>query len=346
MTVFDAADFDNHKAVHFVSDAETGLRAIIAMHDTTLGPALGGLRMFDYASSDNAVTDVLRLSRGMTFKNALAGIPYGGGKAVILGNPKTDKSPALMRALGRAIDRLDGAYITAEDVGTTVADMDILRTQTKYARGTSTGVGDPSPYTARGVAHAIRCAVREKHQTTDLSGIRVAIQGLGNVGRHLAEMLHAEGAKLVVTDIDPARLDAAAEDLGADVVEIDAIYNADVDIFAPCAMGAAINDTTLPQLRAGIICGAANNQLATPTHGAALADKGILYVPDFVANAGGVINIGLEGSANDVEITQRVDGIAATVTEILTRSRTTGHLPTDVAETLARERIAAAAIAA
>ena len=346
MSVFDAADFDDHEAVHFVSDADTGLRAIIAMHDSTLGPALSGLRMFDYANPDDAVTDVLRLSRGMTFKNALAGIPYGGGKAVILGNPKTKKNAALMRALGRAIDRLDGAYITAEDVGTTLADMDILRTQTKYARGTSTGVGDPSPYTARGVAHAIRCAVREKHQTTNLSGIRVAIQGLGNVGRHLAEMLNAEGAELVVTDIDPARLEAAADDFGADVVDSDAIYSANVDVFAPCAMGAAINDTTLPQLQAKIVCGAANNQLAMPGHGAALADKGILYVPDFVANAGGVINIGLEGNANKDEIMQRVDAIASTVTEILTRSRTTGQLPTEVAESLARERIAAAAMAA
>lgn len=346
MTVFDAADFDDHEAVHFVSDEKSGLRAIIAMHDSTLGPSLGGLRMFDYASTDDAVTDVLRLSRGMTFKNALAGIPYGGGKAVILGNPKTDKSTALMQALGRAIARLNGAYITAEDVGTTVADMDILRTQTPYARGTSTGVGDPSPYTARGVAHAIRCAVRDKHHTTDMTGIRIAIQGLGNVGRHLAEMLHADGAKLTVTDIDAARLDAAAQALGAQVVDTNAIYGADVDVFAPCAMGASINDTTLPQLKAGIVCGAANNQLATPEHGAALADKGILYVPDFVANAGGVINIGLEGSATDAEITQRVDGIAATVTEILTRARSTGQLPTDVAEALARERISRAALAA
>lgn len=338
MTLFTHSEFDNHTFVHLISDEATGLRAIVAVHNDVLGPGLGGLRMFDYASDADALTDVLRLSRGMTYKNALAGIPYGGGKAVIMGDPKSDKSPAMMKSLGRALDRLGGHYITAEDVGTTVADMDTVRSQTPFARGTTNGVGDPSPFTAKGVRHAIHGGVKSRFQRDDVSGIKVAIQGLGNVGYALAEMLHKDGAQLIVTDMDSTVLEKANQQLNAEIVELDKIYEVECDVFAPCAMGASINDDTISKLTSRVVCGAANNQLARPEHGKALHDLGILYVPDFVANAGGVINIALEGTASFDEIMTRVDGIRGTVDEILGRA-VDGLLPIDVAETLAIERI-------
>lgn len=340
MTIFSHVEFDNHEMVHFIRDAKAGLSAIVAVHDATIGPGLGGLRMYNYASDDEAVTDVLRLSRGMTYKNALAGISYGGGKAVIIGDPRTDKSEELLKALGKAIDKLGGSYITAEDVGTTVADMDIIRTKTAFARGTTKGVGDPSPFTARGVRHAIHSAARARFNKDGVRGLRVAIQGLGSVGYALAEMLHADGAILTVADVDKGRVKRAVSDLNATRVEPDEIYMTTCDIFSPCAMGASINDDTIPRLDCGVVCGAANNQLARPEHGRALQDKMILYVPDFVANAGGVINIALEGTATNEEIMARVDAIGETVGEILRRASTTKLLPNDVAEALARERIA------
>lgn len=338
MTLFSHIEFDNHEFVHFVNDANTGLKAIIAVHNSVLGPGLGGLRMFDYSADSDALTDVLRLSRGMTYKNALAGIPFGGGKSVILGDPKTDKSSEMMRAFGRALDKLDGHYITAEDVGTNVADMDAIRTETPYARGTTNGVGDPSPFTAKGVRHAIYSAVKARLDAEDVKGIRIAIQGLGNVGYSLAQMLFEDGAKLIVTDINETRLQKAKQELNAEVAAPDAIFDVDCDVFAPCAMGASINDQTIDRIAARVVCGAANNQLKAPEHAQALHAKQILYVPDFVANAGGVINIASEGATSSKEIMTRVDNIRQTVDEILGRA---GEqlLPVDVAETLARERI-------
>lgn len=338
MTFFSHVEFENHELVHFVNDSDTGLRAIIAVHNLALGPGLGGLRMFDYETDAEALTDVLRLSRGMTYKNALAEIPYGGGKSVILGDPRTEKSPEMMRAFGRALNKLGGNYITAEDVGTNVSDMDAIRSESPYARGTTHGVGDPSPYTAKGVRHAIHSAVKARLSTNDVRGIRIAVQGLGNVGYSLAQMLFDDGARLIVTDIDETRLAKAKLELNAEVMAPDAIFDANCDVFAPCAMGASINDATIDRISARVVCGAANNQLKDPEHAQALHERQILYVPDFVANAGGVINIALEGAASPEEIMTRVDNIRQTVDEILGRA---GEklLPVDVAETLARERI-------
>jgi len=338
MTLFTHEAFDDHEFVHHIHDADTGLRAIVAVHNATLGPGLGGLRVFNYASDDEALTDVLRLSRGMTYKNALAGIPYGGGKAVILGDPASDKSPALMYALGRALNKLNGHYITAEDVGTTVADMDYIRKETPFARGTSHGVGDPSPFTAKGVRHAIHAAVKSKLGIDNVEGVKISIQGLGNVGYALAQMLHIDGATLIVTDVNAVRLAQAKNEMNATTVKPDEIYDVKCDLFAPCAMGASINNQTIGRLKALIVCGAANNQLALSKHGQDLHNKGILYVPDFVANAGGVINIALEDSATSDVIMARVDEIRGTVDEILERA-TDGNLPLDVAEALAMDRI-------
>lgn len=338
MALFEHSAFDHHEFIHHIHDAETGLRAIVAVHNSILGPGLGGLRMFNYANDDDALTDVLRLSKGMTFKNALAGIPFGGGKAVILGDPKTDKSPAMMHAFGRALHKLGGHYITAEDVGTSVADMDVIRSETPFARGTSTGVGDPSPFTAMGVRHSIHAAVQSKLNTDNIKGIKIAIQGLGNVGYGLAQMLHEDGAQLIVTDVSPSKVEQAKQELDAIAIKPDEIYDVECDVFAPCAMGASINDMTIQRIKSSIVCGAANNQLALSKHARELSNRNVLYVPDFVANAGGVINIGLEGDATRDQIMARVDGIRGTVDEILARSSDI-RLPVDVAETLALERI-------
>ncbi len=341
MSVFRNDDFDDHEAIHFICDEDAGLHAVIAIHDRSLGPALGGLRMFKYATEHDAVSDVLRLSRGMSFKNAIAGIPFGGGKAVILGDPTKDKSPELFGALGKAINNLGGAYITAEDVGTNVQDMDYIRSETEYARGTSKGVGDPSPHTARGVLLSIQEAVRSRTGTGDLKGLHVAVQGLGNVGANLVRLLSAEDAQLTFADIDEARTKALAQETGACVVEPDAILTVDADVLAPCAMGAVLTHETAATIRAGIICGAANNQLADPGVDRILADRDILYVPDFVANAGGVIDIALEGIATPSEIERRVDSIGLTVRQILQRSDNR-YRPIEVAEALASERMSAA----
>lgn len=339
MTVFRNENFDDHEAVHFVSDAASGLRAIIAIHDRSLGPALGGLRMFQYACEEDAISDVLRLSHGMSLKNAIAGIPYGGGKAVILGDPKSDKSPELFYALGRAIDSLNGAYITAEDVGTTVQDMDYIHHETPYAHGTSKGVGDPSPHTARGVYLSIREAVKHRMGTEILRDIHIAVQGLGSVGTNLAKMLAADGAKITVADIDEEKTRFAARELGANAIDANEILAVQADVLAPCAMGAVLTAEVARALRTSIVCGAANNQLAAPSVAEILDEQHILYVPDFVANAGGVIDIGLEGSASSPEIRARVDLIGDTVREILEKSGRNA-LPVHVAEELAYERMA------
>lgn len=340
MTVFRNENFDDHEAVHFVSDDASGLRAIIAIHDRSLGPALGGLRMFQYANEEDAVSDVLRLSRGMSLKNAIAGIPYGGGKAVILGNPKSEKSPELFRALGRAIDRLNGAYITAEDVGTTVQDMDQIHRETPYARGTSNGVGDPSPHTARGVYLSIREAVKHRMGGESLRDIHIAVQGLGSVGANLAKMLTTDGARITVADIDEKKATSVAQALGANTVDANKILTVQADVLAPCAMGTVLTTEVAGALRTNIVCGAANNQLAGPSVAALLDERNVLYIPDFVANAGGVIGIGLEDSASAGEICARVDLIGDTVREILQKS-TRNMLPVQVAEDVAYARMAA-----
>ncbi|MEQ9333463.1 Glu/Leu/Phe/Val dehydrogenase dimerization domain-containing protein [Thalassobaculum sp.] len=297
MSVFTAPDFAGHEQVVFASDPACGLRAIIAIHDTTRGPALGGCRMWHYASEADAVADVLRLSQGMTYKSALAELPLGGGKAVVLGDPAHDKSEALWRALGRAIDRLGGHYVTAEDVGTSVADLETVRTATAHVAGIAEGgSGDPSPATAFGVFMGMQAAVRHRLGGADVTGIRVALQGLGHVGLCLAGHLAEAGAELVVADLDPGRVDAAVERFGARRAEPAAIHAEDVEVFAPCALGAILNDRTIPELRAPVVAGSANNQLAEARHGGALAEHGVLYAPDYAINAGGIINVSHEST--------------------------------------------------
>ena len=344
MSVFAHPDFDRHENVVFGHDAETGLKAIIAIHNTNLGPAVGGCRMWAYASETEALTDVLRLAKGMTYKSALAKLELGGGKSVIIGDPRRDKTPELMRAMGRLVDALGGRYIVAEDVGTTVADMDTIALETRHVRGTSKGSGNPSPYTAYGVYLGIRAAVQHwlKRNAGDLERIKVAIQGLGQVGYPLARYLHQDGAELFVSDISEETVQQAVSDFGAKPVPAGEVYDAPVDVFAPCAMGAVINDLTLPRLKATIIAGCANNQLAEDRHGAELARRGILYAPDYVINAGGIIEIGYGDDDDEEEITRHVAGIGPTLLEIFARADAE-KLPTNpVADRIAVERFIAA----
>ena len=346
MTVFSAESFADHEQVVFVSDAESGLRAIIAIHDTSLGPALGGCRMYPYASEEDALRDVLRLSRGMTYKAAAAGLDLGGGKAVIIGDPRRQKTPALLQAMGRAVDRMAGRYITAEDVGTTVADFAEVQKTTRHVVGLPIelgGTGDPSPTTALGVFIGLEAAARHRWSGQTLSGRTVAVQGLGNVGWHLCGYLAEAGAKLVVADVDEDRTARAAAAFSAQVVHPQAIYAVESDIFAPCAMGAVLNDETLPQLRCAIIGGAANNQLARDAHGERLRDRGILYAPDFVINAGGMIRVALERNGfEQSRLDDGLNGLGATLSAIFERADRDG-MPTQAAAIeLAQERLHAA----
>lgn len=297
MPVFAAPDHAGHEQVVFASDPASGLRAVIAIHDTRRGPALGGCRMWRYADEQEAVADALRLSRGMTYKSALAELPFGGGKAVVIGDPARDKSEALWRAFGVAVDRLAGRYITAEDVGTAVADLEIVRSVTPHVSGIAEGgAGDPSPATAFGVFMGIRAAVSRRLGADGLAGLRVAVQGLGHVGAGLAALLAEAGAKLIVADLDPARVEAAARRFGAHVVDPSRIHAEAAEVYAPCALGGVVNDATVGELQAPVLAGSANNQLAEPRHGVALAQRGILYAPDYAINAGGIINVAHEST--------------------------------------------------
>jgi len=294
VAIFDLVDFDNHEQVVYCSDDATGLKAIIAVHSTALGPAAGGCRFWDYVNDEAALKDVLRLSKGMTYKNAMAGLKLGGGKGVIIGNPKDLKSDELFKAFGTAVNNLGGRYYTAEDVNITTGDMAVVNQVTEFVSGLEGKSGNPGPFTALGTFLGIKAAVKFKLGTDDLNGIKVAVQGLGSVGYSLCEKLHAAGAKLVVTDINQQILDKAATELNATVVSLDDIYSQDVDVYAPCALGASINDESIAQLKAVIIAGCANNQLEAARHDQVLLEKGILYAPDYVINAGGIINVALE----------------------------------------------------
>jgi leucine dehydrogenase len=293
--MFDQISEMGHERVLICSNPDVGLRAIIAVHSTVLGPGLGGLRMWPYESFEQALVDVLRLSRGMTYKAAAAGLNLGGGKAVILGDPKKDKSEALFRAFGRYVESMNGLYITAEDVGTDMEDMEVILTESQWVTGKSPargGSGDPSPVTAHGVLQGIKAAVRWKFDATDLSGRSVAIQGLGSVGRYLAQYLVDEGAKVFGCDLDEERVERAREELGLEAVGTDEILAVDCDVLAPCALGAILDERTIPELRCSIVAGGANNQLAREDRdGLALFERGILYAPDFMINAGGLINV-------------------------------------------------------
>lgn len=306
MAIFDLLKDMGHEQVVFCQDAATGLKAIIAIHDTTLGPALGGTRMWDYASDEEALVDVLRLSRGMTYKAAAAGLSLGGGKAVIIGDAKKIKSEGLFRAFGRFVNSLGGRYITAEDVNINTHDMSYVALETKCVSGLEGHSGDPSPVTAFGVFNGIRAAVKHKMKRDNLQGLRVAVQGVGAVGRYLCGYLHEAGAKLVVADIDEVKVQHMVEKYGARVESVKTIHAADVDVFAPCALGAILNDETIPELKATIVAGGANNQLKVEEkHGAMVLERGILYAPDYVINAGGLINVYQELKGYDADAAKR-----------------------------------------
>ena len=288
---------DDHEQVIFCRNKEAGLRAIIAIHNTALGPALGGTRMWNYKSEEEALVDVLRLSKGMTYKAAAAGLNLGGGKAVIIGDPKMDKTEEMFRAFGAHVNSLGGQYITAEDVGTTVKDMEYVFMETPFVTGIPSafgGSGDPSPYTAHGVYMAIKASVKEKLGADKLTGVRVSVQGLGSVGHHLVEFLFNEGAEISVADIDVDRVKSISDKYKVKIVDPSEIVTRECDVLSPCALGAVINDQTIGKLKCKIICGGANNQLAEHRHGDALRELGILYAPDFVANAGGLMNVFVE----------------------------------------------------
>lgn len=344
MEIFKYMEKYDYEQVVFCQDAASGLKAIIAIHDTTLGPALGGARMWTYATEENAIEDALRLARGMTYKNAAAGLNLGGGKTVIIGDPFTDKNEEMFRALGRFIQGLNGRYITAEDVGTTVSDMDLIHEETNYVTGISPAFGssgNPSPVTAFGVYRGMKAAAKEAFGTDILEGRTVSVQGLGNVAYKLCEYLHNEGAKLIVTDINQAAIDRVVNDFGAIAVAPDEIYAQDVDIFSPCALGSILNDDTIPQLRAKVIAGSANNQLQESRHGDQLHELGIVYAPDYVINAGGVINVADElYGYNKDRAMKRVEGIYDSIEKIFAISRR-DHIPTYIAANrLAEDRIA------
>ena len=291
MKLFDTVAEMGHEQLVLCQDSASGYRGIIAIHSTVLGPALGGTRFWSYASDEEAIVDALRLARGMTYKNAVAGLNLGGGKSVIIGDNKTAFREMIFRAHGRFVESLGGRYITAEDVGTSTADMDYVHMETDYVSGLAGRSGDPSPVTAHGVFRAIQASAKECWGTDDLSTRTVALQGCGHVGYYLAKELHEAGAKLVVTDIDADRVKRVVNEFGARGVAADEIYSATADIFAPCALGAIINDKTIPQLKVEIVAGAANNQLLEERHGDELERRSIIYAPDYVANAGGVINV-------------------------------------------------------
>jgi leucine dehydrogenase len=342
MAIFEAREFDGHEEVVFTYDSCTGLRAIIAIHSTQLGPALGGCRMFRYACEADAVQDVLRLSRGMTYKAAAAGVALGGGKSVIIGDSRKEKSRELLLAMGRAIERLNGRYIAGEDIGTNPEDMSVIRRQTKSVSCLSesdSGYGDPASFTALGVVQAIQAALAAVRGSDLLEDLTVAVQGVGNVGLNLCRQLAAEGAKLVVCDAH-AENAARAVSLGARIVSCDEIYAVDADVFAPCAIGATLNDDTIVQLKAKIVAGAANNQLAQERHAELLRARGILYVPDYVANGGGLISCAAEWYRSPRSaIRHDVLKIRETCSDIIRRSTESNQTTLAVADALAESRI-------
>ena len=340
MALFDLPDFDDHEQVVYCSDNASGLKAIIAVHSTKLGAAVGGCRMWDYASDEEALVDVLRLSKGMTYKNAMAGLRMGGGKSVIIGDAKKLKSEALLKAFGEALNRLNGRYLSAEDVNITTRDIAIANSVTPFVTGTEGKSGNPSPFTALGTFLGIKASVKHKLNRDNLTGLKVAIQGLGSVGYLLCEHLHKAGAELVITDINQAALDVATTEFNANIVGLDEIYDQDVDIYAPCALGATINDETLNRLKAGIIAGCANNQLAQPRHDQALVERGILYAPDYVINAGGIINISFENNYDPEKSAKKVGNIYHTLLDIYAKADAQTRPTGIIADEMAREIIA------
>jgi leucine dehydrogenase len=342
MNLFDTIATMGHEQLVLGHDKSTGYRGVIAIHDTTLGPALGGTRFWHYASDEEAITDALRLARGMTYKNAVAGLNLGGGKSVIIGDNRTTNREMIFRAHGRFVDSLGGRYVTAEDVGTGTGDMDFVHMETNYVAGLLGASGDPSPVTARGVFRATQAASKFRWGTDDLSGRTVAIQGCGNVGYHLAKELHAVGAKLIVADIDAERVQRVVNETGARAVSVNEIVTQQADIFAPCALGGGLNDDTIPKLRVEVIVGAANNQLLEDRHGDMIEARGITYTPDYVANAGGVINVYSELAGWDrTRSLRKADEIYQTVLGVFDIAKADGVTSHVAADRLAERRIQA-----
>lgn len=347
MEIFEQLTQYGHEQVVFCRNDDVGLRAIIGIHSTVLGPSLGGCRYYNYASEGEAVRDVLRLSRGMTYKAAVAGLDLGGGKAVIMGDPAL-KSEALFRAFGRFVDSLKGRYITAEDMNTTVEDMDNIRRETRWVTGSAAahgGSGDPSPVTAWGVFHGIRACLEVVYGSPDVAGRTVAIQGVGNVGYYLAQYLHEAGAKMLYTDISGRRLDRVVREFGGTVIEGDDFYSAQADVLAPCAIGGIINGRTIPMIQAPIIAGGANNQLDDEGRdGASVAERGIVYAPDYVINAGGLINVysELKGYPREKAM-QDAANIFNTVKRIINKARSEGTTTIQASNRVAEERMEAVA---
>ena len=329
-----------HEKIVFAEDEGVGYRAVIAVHSTALGPALGGTRLWNYASLEEARTDAHRLARGMTYKNALAALPFGGGKSVLVGDARSLDRERVFRAHGRVVESLGGSYITAEDVNTSPADMEFIRQETTHVAGLLDRSGDPSPVTAHGVFRAIQASAKYRYGSDSLDGRVVALQGCGHVGYHLARELSEAGARLVATDVDAAKLSRVVADFGAQAVPLAEIYDARADIFAPCALGGVVNDETLPRLRVEIVAGAANNQLLEARHGDALAARGILYAPDYVANAGGVINGAIELLGWDAARARgKVHAIYDTLLEIFAAADAEGTTPARAADAVAERRI-------
>ena len=331
----------DHEQVLFCQDRATGLKAIVAVHNTVLGPALGGTRMWNYANEEDAITDVLRLSRGMTYKNSISGLNLGGGKAVIIGDSYTQKNEALFRRFGKFVESLSGKYITAEDVGISPQDMVWVNKETNHVAGLPGKSGDPSPVTAYGVYVGMKACAKAQFGTDSLNGIKVAVQGAGHVGQYLIKHLTDEGAKVFVTDIHEPSLKDVSEKYGSTIVGLDEIYDLDVDVYAPCALGATVNDATLERLKCSIIAGAANNQLEQEIiHGKAVMDRGIIYAPDFMLNAGGVINCFAEVDGKSAEwAMEKAAQIYDTTTEIINGSKA-NNIPTyAIANKMAEDRI-------
>ena len=352
MTLFDSPSFSNHEGVHAFFDEKTGLKAIIAVHSTARGAAVGGTRMWNYGSAAEALEDVLRLSKGMSYKNAVADLEMGGGKSVIIGDSKTQKTPELFQAFGRAVHTLGGCYYAAEDVGVSVADVAEARKVTPYVVGLSDGAwgsGDPSPVTAEGVFRSTLVVAKRLWKQDDLTGLTVAMQGVGHVGGYLADKLSKAGAKLVLTDVNQELLSEVAARTNAEVVAPDAIYDVKADIYAPCALGATLNPQTLDRISAKAVVGAANNQLATPDIGQRLFERGVVYAPDYVVNGGGIINVASElkarqtgGAYDPAWVEKKLSRLMETLEEVLDRSATEKRPTHEIADAIAEARISAA----
>ncbi len=344
-SLWDYPDFDAHEFVHFITDQDSGLKAIVAVHSSYLGPGAGGTRFWYYAKTGDAVADVLRLSRGMSYKNAMAGLPLGGGKAVILADEARTKTPEMIAAFGRAVNGLGGRYVTAEDVGVSVADMVAIAAETKFVAGLPVAEGsvggDPGPHTSYGVFLGVKAAVKRALGKDSLAGLHIAIQGAGSVASGLARRAAAEGARLSIADINTDRVRALADETNATVVPVDQIITIEADVFSPNALGAILTEESIAALNVPVVAGGANNQLATPADGDRVQARGILYAPDYVINAGGIINVSTEyvGDGDAETVRRRIEAIPGRLDDIWSESAATGRNPARVADDMARRLI-------